>query len=77
MACLECEVRADLDGRSVHVRLLWSNLEEVARSVERACILYRCCYCNAFWESCGYERVAKELSREEAAAQYPAEVGRL
>ena len=72
MTCPKCEVRADLEGRSVHVRLLWSGLKEVARNVERACILYKCSYCNAFWESCGYDRAARELSQKEAAVLYPA-----
>ena len=71
MACPKCEVKADLEGRSVHVRLLWSNLKEVARNVERVCILYKCSVCNAFWEACGYDKAARELSKDEAVVQYP------
>jgi hypothetical protein len=70
MACDKCEVRASLDGRSVHVRLIWTELEEKGKNIDRAGILYQCNSCGTFWESCGYEPSARELSKEEAAEIY-------
>jgi hypothetical protein len=71
MACHECETTADVDGRTVHVNLMFEHLEKLGWSDERNCYLYRCRACGSFWESCAYERAARETSLEEAQRYYP------
>lgn len=72
MACSECEITAEVDGRKVHVKLRFENLEKLAWSDERNCFLYRCRACRTFWESCAYEKASREISLEEARRFYPA-----
>jgi hypothetical protein len=71
MGCAVCEVRAEVDGRSVHVELNLKNLEKLAGSTERSCYLYRCRACGTFWELCAYDNEARELSLDEVRKYYP------
>ena len=71
MACDVCEVRAEVDGRSVHVKVRFENLEQLAWSDERNCFLYRCRTCGVLWESCAYEKAAREITDKEAKDNYP------
>jgi uncharacterized Zn finger protein len=60
-----------MDGRSVHVKVRFENLVKLAWSDERNCLLYRCQTCGTFWESCAYEKAAREISGDDARRDYP------
>jgi len=72
MACSECEITADVDGRTVHVQTRFQNLDKLAWSDETNCQLHRCRACESLWESCAYEKASLEISLEEARRFYPA-----
>jgi hypothetical protein len=70
MACSECEITAEVDGRTVHVQLRMQNLEKLAWSDVTNCQLWRCRACGSLWEVCAYEKAAREISLEEARRFY-------
>jgi len=71
MACDRCELTAVVDGQRVHVRTWFEQLEKLAWSDERNCQLYQCPNCCALWESCAYEKAAREVLAKDAREWCP------
>ena len=71
MGCENCEVRADIDGQSVHVGIRWENVHEMMTNKKLLTTLYRCSACNAYWELPGYEKNSREITKEEIERNYP------
>ena len=70
MPSQHCEVRAIVDGKSVHVRLLFAELNKIGSNSERDCVLYQCPNCETFWELCAFQKAARELSKDEVKKYY-------
>ena len=71
MGCEDCEVRANVDGKSRHVRLWIENLQQVGTSTERSAVLYQCPTCKSLWEVCAYEKEPLQLDLSQAKLTYP------
>ena len=71
MACDRCELTALVEGRRVHVRTWFEQLEKLAWSDVTNCFLYQCPTCCALWELCAYEKAARDISAKEAREWYP------
>lgn len=71
MSCTTCAITADVDGKRVHVLLLFDAIEKLAWSNERNAVLYRCPACGTFWESAAYEPASTPLTAAEVARFYP------
>jgi hypothetical protein len=72
MGCAKCELRADLDGRDVHVRLWYDHLHELGWSDSRNSLLYQCSACLSLWEMCAYHKAAEPIALDDARIHFPA-----
>lgn len=71
MACDQCKVEAEVDGRRVFVTIRRENVETLRTDPARWATLYRCRVCGTYWELGADQRSFTELSAGEARRRYP------
>jgi hypothetical protein len=71
MGCENCEVKAEIDGRSLQVRLWIDQLNQVGTNQTENSVIYQCPQCQTFWEVFAYQKSVKERNPEEAKNIFP------
>lgn len=62
MGCELCEIRAQIDGRSVHVWLKTENIMKISDDTERIATLYQCPQCKTYWELGCCDKEARQVT---------------